>query len=127
MKICVPEIYHSPQLGVCNALLLVARCLPIIDYVNSPTGSPPLSEVATPSCTAEGLRLKRAHLHVLKPPSHVPSVIPARPTRIVPSHPTSVSPRVGKSDRAKDFRAAPRACQWLGLGHVTNSWDHSSV
>ena len=124
MNICVPEIYHNPQLEVCNALLLVAHCSPIVDYVNSPTGSPRGQRWPYLS---KAKRLKRAHLHVLKPPSHVPSVIPVHPTRIVPSHPTPVSPCVEKSDRAKDFRAVPRARRWLGLGHVTNSWDHSSV
>ena len=120
MNICVPKIYYSLQLGVCNAPLLAARCPPIIDYVNSPTGS-------SPAALPKALRFKRVHLHVLKPPSHVHSVIPVRSTRIVPSHPTPLSPCVEKSDCAKDFRAVPRAHRWLGLGHVTNSRDHSSV
>ena len=61
MNICVPEIYHSPQLEVCNALLLVAHRSPIIDYVNSPTGSPRGQKWPYPAALSKAKRLKRAH------------------------------------------------------------------
>ena len=113
MNICVPGIYHSPQLEVCNALLLVAHCSPIIDYVNSPTGSPRGQRWPYLS---KAKRFKRAHLHVLKPPSHVPSVIPVHPTRIVPSHPTPVSPVRGEKRSCKRLPCRPPGSPiaWFG-------------